>query len=76
MFGYTIISKKRLRELESPANVCAKYYLYGYEAGKQDAFYLYMKYTPNGLRKALDLEQNELRKALDLEQIIKEKGLK
>ena len=63
MFGYAIVSKKRLRELENPTNEYAKYYLAGYEAGKRDA--LYKKYTPN-----------ELRKALGLEQIIKEKGLK
>lgn len=63
MFGYTIISKERLRRLEDPADYCAKYYLAGYEAGKRDA--LYKKYTPN-----------ELRKALGLEQVIKENGLK
>lgn len=55
MFGYTIVSKKRLRELENPANDYAKYYLAGYEAGKQDA--LYKRCTSNELREALGLEE-------------------
>lgn len=55
MFGYTIISKKRLLDLENPANVYAKYYLAGYEAGKIDA--LYKRYSPNELREALGLEE-------------------
>ena len=37
-------AKKRLRELENPANVYAEYYLAGYEAGKMDA----LRYSKGG----------------------------
>lgn len=51
MFGFTIVSKERLKNMEEFGKIA---YNLGYKAGKREA--MMSKFTPNEIRKSLGLD--------------------